>query len=246
MKRLFAFALLFPSLSLSAFAAAGAEEVYPRTYRVSYLSSHMAEYLILQQCPEGRQTAESCQVLASNDEGLRIRTNAATHQRIVGVLAERDAGPDTHRFQITLVSAGDDAERYGSAIPQAAQRALRDVEAFVPYSSFELIDSGLIRTAGSGRVRLAGPQGQPVEARLRFKNASDPDGVKLLIDSLEVNVTADSLPGTPGEAPQRGPLRAGRLISTSLTIAQDETVVVGTSNIDRGEEALIILITALP
>ena len=58
------------------------------------------------------------------------------------------------------------------------------------------------------------------------------------------DVQADS--GAPAIAPRADLLDMGAFISTSFTAHLGQTVVVGSSRLNGGDEALIVLFTALP
>ncbi len=51
---------------------------------------------------------------------------------------------------------------------------------------------------------------------------------------------------TPGPGPSPLPTLAENLLDTSFSIRRGETVVVGTSKLDGGDRALVVLLTALP
>ena len=113
-------------------------------------------------------------------------------------------------------------------IPATARKALTDMQAFLPFKSYQLLDVAwlLANQAGSGStLRLRGQGGQAYQLDL-----AGPD--------RELGV-AVKLSETSGEPEHR------LLLNTKFQMKVGESVVVGTSRLSGGN-ALILLLTAVP
>jgi hypothetical protein len=78
---------------------------------------------------------------------------------------------------------------------------------------------------------------------LRFR---DRVAEQLFVEAFALDAPA-VLPDDPGgaEGARKRP-RSQRLLATSFSMAVGETLVVGTSKLDGGDEALVVLLTAAP
>ena len=138
--------------------------------------------------------------------------------------------PETCLFQIVLLIGEKSPSNQPSDVPENAAQALDDISRFLPYKSYRLVDVALIRSAGSGETMIAGPEGHDYAVQLSYTTNSESD--KIFVRNFELN---DRGPG-----PHRG------LISTTFSVDWGETIVVGSSKLDGGDQALIVLFTALP
>ncbi len=149
----------------------------------------------------------------------------------------QDQERETHSFWIAIVSA-----RPGPAampdLPEDAERALTDVANLLPYSAFELIDTGWIRTLFSGNTRL-GDAGA-FEISLHFEPTSDP--MSLFVEGFRVDYREYR---RQDDVVVRSDVTMN-LLGTQFGIKLGETVVVGTSRLDGQDEALIVLVKAMP
>lgn len=236
--------------------AAAQEKPETRTsvrYTVRFMDLHDAEVLAWDQCG---QPAERCRVasLAVNDavtKGyLEVLADAAVHEKIARALAEQDAIPLSQSFQVLLLSAGAGIASSGLEIPANARKALDDVKGFLPFKSYQLLDAVWMRAT---QDRMASGQisghGAAYQVRLRFRNLGNPKDRNLFVDTF----TLMAQPVTPkpssaaagGSQPIAPPAPRG-LIDTSFGLKGGETIVVGTSKVDGAEEALVVLLTAVP
>jgi hypothetical protein len=212
-------------------------------YEIHYMDLHAAEVLAWDQCPEALK--DRCQVSAISTQDGRLKyldvvADSPTHERIAHALSTADAVPRTQVFQAVLLAASN---RPGTAAPDlspGAQKALADVRGFLPYKSYEPLDATLLRTTRDVEGRLLGRDGRQYSIWLHFKAVGAPDSKDLFIESFRLREEAAlGKPGTPPRV-QRD------LISTSFGLKQGETIVVGTSKSEAGDEALVLLLTAVP
>jgi hypothetical protein len=229
-------------------------------FEIRFMDLHAAEQLAWDQC----QSKDRCQVSASAFVGgdpaakwvgdttlkgfLDVRADAATHERISRALAKADAAPLTQSFQLLLLAASAKPATGGPEVPEGARKALADLRSFLPYKSYQLLDSIWLRTTQDKGTdaRVVGREGAGYNLRMRFRTTAGED---LFVDFF----TLSEEPGVPrpvSEGSKEGQGRAPRaprdLISTSFSLKKGETIVVGTSKIDGSDEALVVLLTAVP
>jgi hypothetical protein len=151
-------------------------------------------------------------------------------------------------FQIALVLADNEASQgppqtsqTSQTMPKGLQKALADIQDFLPFKSYRLFDSALVRASGRGRATLKGPDG-PYNATFTFRDDGDARN-GILVDQFAL----DKMP-----APSPQPLPRGVAPRTpeppqvsSFRIRRGETVVVGSSGL-AGGKSLIVILTALP
>ncbi len=116
-------------------------------------------------------------------------------------------------------------------VPPNAQKAIEDVRAFLPFKSYKLCDVGVMRSGSEARGLLDGPNGEDYEWALRFEETRPNE---LYVREFQL---------TDMGSDDR---RAKRLIGTSFSVQAGETIVVGTSKLDGGGKALVVLFTAVP
>jgi hypothetical protein len=250
--------LLFSALLLLLPGTLSAAQEKPETrtsvrYNVRFLNLHDAEVLAWDQCG---QPVERCRVASmpvadvAINGYLEVQAEAAVHEKIARALAERDV-PLTQSFQVLLLAAGAKTGNSGLEVPANAQKALDDVKGFLPFKNYRLLDAVWMRATqdrlASGRLSVGG--GADYEVRLRFRNVGNPKDRNLFVDVFDLIEN----PGTPkppsaeefgGKAIAPPANRA--LIDTSFGLKGGETIVVGTSKVDGAEEALVVLLTAVP
>jgi hypothetical protein len=228
-------------------------------FEIRFLDLHTAEQLAWDQCPE----KERCQITASafvNDTAakwvgdsslkgfLEVRSDSATHERIVRALGKADAAPITQSFQLLLLAASTHEGAGEPEVSPSAHRAIADLRGFLPYKGYKLLDSTWLRATQDrpteGRVVGRGDQGYDV--KLRFRTTGNDqmflDRFELGEEPLTPRPASDAKKGEAAVAPH-----APRdLISTSFSLKKGETIVVGTSKIDGSDDALVVLLTAVP
>ena len=150
-----------------------------------------------------------------------------------------DAG-STQLFQVVLVRGANSGPEELVGIPKNAEKAIRDIHDFLPFKSYKLLDSGLLRISDSGKIRLDGIPPQQYDVSVAWRPAA---GNKLSVWNFQV-VPVRVAGGTPlpkGVAPQAD----HPVIDTSFSINLGETIVVGSSKLG-GDVALVVLLTAVP
>jgi len=253
--RLLAFAVLL--LLAAPLAAAPQEQPAPpqtMRYDIRFMDLHAAEVLAWDQC----QQKERCRIgtlAVSGDSNLRgyleVTADAATQERIARALAKEDGVPFTQSFQVLLLSASAKAGSSSAEIPANVQKALADLKGLLPFKSYQLLDAVWMRTTQDrlGVGRVTGRGGAGYQVKMRFRKLGGPQDPSLFVDifSLMDEPAAPKPPAADkkeGEAPTPRPSRA--LIDTSFGLKEGETIVVGTSKADGADEALVVLLTAVP
>ena len=220
-------------------------------YDIRFMDLHAAEVLAWDQCPQ----KERCRIGSltvggdSSRKGyLEVQGDAGVHERIARALAQRDAAPLTQSFQLLLLAASTKAKPGTPEVPASAQKALSDLKDFLPFKSYQLLDSAWLRTT-QDRVtegRVMGQQGTAYGVRLRFRSTGDDS---LFVDFFDLKEEASTRkpPSKDQEGqPVAAPRAAQDLISTTFGLEKGETIVVGTSKVDGTDEALVVLLTAVP
>lgn len=230
---------LIVCLALAAAATAAAQNEPPapqRSYDFRYLDARIAEALFWAICEE--EGDAGCAVLNATGDELFVRAGLAVQRRMATLIAERDVMPTSQRLQVHLLTASPGAAALPERLQGEPRRALEDLATVLGPRRFTLLDSGVVEVVEMATTRLAGPGGALIDAGLRVREVSGLDDEKLHVD---VRLAV------PPQAPPPGgqPLQAGALLETSLSLAAGETVVVGTSRLDGGDEGLVLLLTAL-
>ncbi len=211
-------------------------EAFSRMYLIRYLSLPEAETLVWDQCPKDGKT--TCRVTSAGRNEvapyLMVDANAATHAKIARALMEKDGVPRTHSFRATLLVASREGGK-GSTLPEGIRKVVDDLKSFLPYASYRILDTVTITTSRGGSVKAMGPDGLPVDVRI-FMNAQV--GEQLEISGFEVQALG-STPSADGRAMGR------KLIESTFSMRIGESLVVGTSALDGGQEALVVVLTAV-
>jgi hypothetical protein len=215
---------------------------YDNTYRIFHLGLHAAEVLAWEQCADKTR----CRVTGStSNEGtfISVRADVGVHEKIARALAREDAAPRTQVFQILLLEAGAGPAQAPPELPADAARALADLQGFLPYTSYRLLDSVWVRATRGVRARLVAGGGASLETTLEFRRVGDSSADRLFVDAFRLREEGDSPALVNAKGERRGPRM---LLDTSFELAVGETIVVGTSRIDGADQALVILLTAAP
>jgi hypothetical protein len=204
---------------------------FSHKYDIRYLTVHAAETLIWDLCPN----KDECRVRGlsnANARGAVVEVDAdhETHARIARALAERDSAPRTQVFQLVLLAAGNKPNGPAPTLSEGAQKALDDMRKFLPFTSYRMLDTALLRVTQDdvGQAQVAGFTVHPYKVAMRFRTGGA-DGKELFIDGFGL------------DEPN------GRdLIQTSFSMNVGETVVVGTSSVGAEQDSLVAILTALP
>ena len=222
----------------AAVGAGGDPEVTSRLYRIHYLNVKEAELLIRQKCL----------TLGKRDCDTRMRLNYVeffsdeeAQAEVAALLKEKDVPPATQVFQVTLVVADNSGEA-SPALPAGAQRAMDDLLGFLPFRSFRVLDSGMMRTSEQARLTLGGDLGYRAELVFRGDPTS---GKPLFIEGFQLEQSyIRYVPSQPGLPAEREEVHRD-VMASSFSMEVGETVVVGTSKLDGGDQALVVLLTAV-
>ena len=218
-------------------------------YEIRYMDMHAAEVLAWDQCIQKAR----CRVaaLTVNDSKVKgyveVLAEPAVHEKIARALAKEDATPRTQRFQLLLMAASAKANGSGSEVPANAQKALADLKGFLPFKSYELLDTAWVSATQdrNADAHMVGRKGQNFRIAMRFRNVGSPADHSLFVDAFQLAVEPYATePEGPDGKPEHHPGR--ELIDTTFGLKEGETLVVGTSKVDGVDEALVVLLTAVP
>ena len=225
--------LLAPTMSM----AQQEEPVTVSTfYRVHYLRQRMVEILVAQAC--GGMSRAYCSMSWGSEGFVEFTGTEEQQATLAAELEVRDVPPPTQIFQVHVLRAQTQPRKMPS-LPENAIRALTDLMQLLPYQGFELVDSGLLRTSGEAELFLGSER--RYQALLQFDG--DPESGKPL--QIRFRLQAENLvPGGPGKPM----VVAGmvNLLGTTFSMKVGETVVVGTSKLNGGSKALVVLLSAAP
>jgi len=245
----FALAAAVLALVLPGTADAQDEDVSTVIYAIRNVSLNSAWTLAESICGEAFRVAIQsrapdeiiCNVSRlSSERSLAVSASAELHGRISQMLSGFDRMPETKAFHIIVLSAGTTSTTQDLDIPDGARRALADFAEFMPYSSFEVLASGLMRTSSQAQTTLPGP----VEFRvgLVFRRVSDPQ-TPILIETFEISQMTPPVYDSAGGIVTESRFR--QVLETTFTIEPGETVVVGTSKLAGDDDAVVVLLTAI-
>jgi hypothetical protein len=225
--------------------------VYDNRYEIRFLDLHSAEQLAWDLC----SFRDSCRVTAASVEGkpggiLAVGADAKTHEKLARELAKRDVAPKTQVFQVILLAANTKAGASPKDLSAGAQKAISDLHGFLPYKSYELLDSTVIPATREALAtgRLVGRDGVAYNIRLGFRPSGPDGGGEIFVSRFNLNEEAGTtplVPTTPNSASMEHRAPRG-LFDTTFSLKPGETIVVGTSHLDGSGDALVTLLTALP
>lgn len=182
-------------------------------------------------------------------------------------------GSQTQLFQVAMVlattSASADLDGDGKpdvtaaerlqGLPRSVSQAIADLGDFLPYRGYRIVDSVVIRTSRRALSTMKGPDGRVFQLEMRWYPGNlQAQESELMIRSFELlDVTPPGHPGfepTDSSQPKKGfelraeapPSAPKPVIATSFGMSVGETLVVGTSRLNGGDSALIMLVTAMP
>ena len=124
-------------------------------------------------------------------------------------------------------------------VPAAARKALLSITSFLPYKTYSMADAALVSTAEYGSMSTVTMRDPELTNTLFhlvltpfLPRASESDGYRVTVSLQESSL------GRPDA-------KSSTLISTGVSVAPGETVVVGTSRVGGGRKAYVLLLTAL-
>jgi hypothetical protein len=163
----------------------------------------------------------------------------------------------SYLFQLVLLMGSIEGESKLEGVSANVVKALDDIREFLPYKSYKLVDTQLLRSAGRVEGLVSGPEGQDYRVEMGFTPHPDRDSLLVRRFSLAdfggthtVSVTRGVSSGNSQSIDSGGVARAPRgprrLIESSFSLDVGETIVVGSSKLNGGGEALLVLLTAIP
>lgn len=252
MMRTFSKTMAAAVLLLVAGAAAAQDQEYAATYEIRFLGPHAAQTLAWDQCPKDQKVHCRTQV-STKTEGersitvLTVQADRGIQEKVARALAVHDIGPKTQTFYVVLLAASPKPSSTPADLSPGARKALQDIQGFLPYRGYQVLDTALLRGTRSLTGRLVGRDNQGYDLEIYFQQPGGPDSKSLYVNGL--SFTEDRsvpIPVTSADGKPAGSRPGRRLINSSFTITEGETLVVGTSRIDNTDEALILLLTASP
>lgn len=147
-------------------------------------------------------------------------------------------------FHVSLLIADSEpAKAAPQDLPKGVQKAIADIRDFLPFKSYRIIDSALVRADGRGRVLLNGPNGERYTASLDYHEL-DTKG-SFLFDQFALTKQPEAKPNAQPLPRGYAPQAPEQPLVSSFRISRGETVVVGSSTLGAGK-ALIVVLTAMP
>jgi len=202
-----------------------------KVYVLNFNPAAQASNLVRDPC----QAIDSgCRINIVNDTVMTVTASAEAQAKVADLLRQVDVPPRSQTFHIMILEAG--MERLPRAdLPEGAARALDESSRLLPYKGYRLLEQGLLTTTERGKIALGDPE-NGFEAQLRMDGGADPAS-RLLIRSFEM---------TRAKWEQVGDHQTRRtVIETSFTIDPGQTVVLGASHLEGGDQAVVVLVTAV-
>ena len=179
----------------------------------------------------------------------------AAAPRIASAASDGRSAPDSRLLQVVLLIGTLDGSSETEHIPPNAVQALKDIENFLPFKSYQLLDTALIRSNAHATGVLSGYDGREYRLSLDFDTEKRDDGDRLLFRPYRLDQDPSGPPHRPrlqgkkrdgAPSAPRAPRSSGSVISTSFTVNVGETIVVGTSKLNGGDKGLLVLLTVIP
>lgn len=224
---------------------------YTNQYEIRFLGPHAAETLAWDQCPEDKS---DCRVRVFTEmhektsvSKLEVHATVDVQEKVSRALARQDIGPKTQTFYVVLLAANPKPAAVPADLSPGARKALQDIQGFLPYKGYQVLDTALLRGTRELIGRLVGREGVSYGLEMSFQQPGGPDSKSVYVQGLHFR-EQEPVPLPPAEREEGRPnVRGPRvLIRTSFTVQEGETLVVGTSRLDGGDEALVLLLTASP
>lgn len=162
--------------------------------------------------------------------------------------------PATRLVQFVLLEGSRQPVEESGPIPPNVGPVLEDVAQLLPFKGYRLLDVAVVRSDRVAQATMHGPAGARLVVRADFAPATtgEPSGEENRLQVRDFEVvrlvrSRGSQPDSP-EGRETAPTYSERsegLIETSFSAEVGQTVVVGTSRLNGGDRALIVLFTAL-
>lgn len=202
-----------------------------KVYVLNFNPAVQASNLVRDPC----QTIDAgCRINIVKDTVMTVTASAEAQAKVADLLRQVDVPPRSQTFHIMILEAGmEPLPRVD--LPEGAARALGESSRLLPYKGYRLLEQGLLTTTERGKIALGDPE-NGYEAALRIEGGGG-GRAPLLIRSFEM---------TRSKYEQVGDHQVRRtVIETSFTIDPGETVVLGASHLEGGDQALVVLVTAV-
>jgi hypothetical protein len=168
---------------------------------------------------------------------------AVTPAPAVAPAAPRHGDNRTYTFQVVLLVADNSTPAVVENVPAKAQKALKDLQDFLPYKSYHLVDMAWLRTSWQASSQITGPKGETYVIDLLVSSSP---GEHLTMQQFRITQTAMLPPPGAAIGTSPAPRAVNQLLSSTFGMEVGETVVVGTAKLDTPGRALIVLLSALP
>ncbi|MFQ5766719.1 MAG: hypothetical protein ACE5ID_01860 [Acidobacteriota bacterium] len=201
-----------------------AGELITRVYHVAGHGVDDAVMLAQQTCLD-QPGKPSCAYEVKAKNWFAFTTSEAIQKKIAGIMKDYNRPVPTIDFRITLLLASD-TPAPEPHVGAGERRALEDLKGFLPYKGYRLLDAGVIRSSGRDAATRLGTD--PVYFLSMSFDRADPSQQGAVLFRHFV------LQGHAGRP----------VLGSTFSMKMGETVVVGTSRLDGGKEALIVLLTA--
>lgn len=154
----------------------------------------------------------------------------------------RMASSETQLFQVALLRASRKGSDDTEGLPKSATKALADIREFLPFKRYQFLDSALVRLALGMQSAVTV---DAYEVKFSYERKDDKLSIWWFTVLPAQKIETPAPPPGPVRGPARAPEAVKPLISTTFVMDRGETVVVGSSKLN-GDEALVVLLTALP
>ena len=182
-------------------------------------------------------------------KALALLTLLLTLTATLLVAGQGEKGPPARKsylIQVVLLLGKLDGPSSTSNIPRNTIQTLKDVETFLPYKNYQLLDTGLIRSDGHASSILHGPSGRRFQLSLMFTTGQGEKGERLSFQRFRLDAPPEPPRDSGGEPGLAPPAPPGPILSSSFAVDVGETIVVGTSKLNGGDQALLVLLTVVP
>jgi len=158
----------------------------------------------------------------------------------------RPPSRESHLLQVVLLLGRTDGASDPANIPGNTIQTLKDVGTFLPYKSYQLLDTSLIRSDGHASSLLHGPSGREFHLSLSFRTERGDKGERLSFQVFRIDASPESPRASDYGAREAPPAPTGSILSSSFAVDVGETIVVGTSKLNGGSQGLLVLLTVIP
>jgi hypothetical protein len=153
--------------------------------------------------------------------------------------AQQTASRRPSAFHVVLLSASNKPGPAAEGLTPAMTKALKDAETLLPFKSYRVLDTTLLRGRNGGTTRVTGVQ--PGQYLLTLDAQRTTDGRGNVRDDAAYVIL--SLRDYYAMMNSKGEQAIPNVMQSSFDIATGETVVAGTSRVS--EDAIVVLLTAL-